>query len=125
MLVLPTIASLLLPLQPLLRTSNRFFDMADTSSFADCSGQQFLPNAIVSKGGDGNFTTLTDAVKAIPSSAKGRYIIYVKNGVYDENVTISRSKVTLIGDGKGKTIIRSHLNNKGKITIQDSGAVSK
>lgn len=89
-------------------------------------GQQFSPNVIVSKGGEGNFTTITGAIKAIPSSDKRRYVIYINDGVYEENVAISRSEVTLIGDGKGKTIIRSWLNyGVEKVSILDSGAVSK
>ena len=67
-----------------------------TIAFVDCSGEKFSPNVVVSKGGDGKFTTLTDAVRAIPSSTKGTYVIYVKSGVYEENFTISRPEITLI-----------------------------
>jgi len=92
-----------------------------TTTFVDCSGEKFSPNVVVSKGGDGKFTTLTDAVTEIPSSTKGRCI---KSGVYEEIVTISRP-VTLIGDSKGKTIIRSRLNMEEGVNIQFSGALSK
>jgi len=95
------------------------------TAFVDCSGEKFSPNVVVSKGGDGNFTTLTDAVRAIPSPTKGRYVIYVKRGVYEENVTITRPEITLIGDGKGNTIIRSRLNMHDGVSIQFSGALSK
>lgn len=34
------------------------------------------PNAIVAKDGSGNFTTINDALKAMPAKYKGRYCIY-------------------------------------------------
>src|SRR5690606_15426531 len=33
------------------------------------------PNAIVAKDGSGNFTTINDALKAMPAKYKGRYIL--------------------------------------------------
>lgn len=93
----------------------------------DCSGIEVMPNATVSATrGEGNYFSLNDAVKNIPSNAAGRYVIYVKAGIYNENVLISRSSVSLIGDGIGRTIIRSSRSRLGTgHTIQDSGAVSK
>ncbi|KAM0946853.1 putative pectinesterase [Dioscorea sansibarensis] len=80
-------------------------------------------NVVVSKQGDGQYTTLADAVKNIPINHQGTYIIYIKAGVYNENVTISNSNVTLLGDGTGKTIFRSSRNSKGGFGISVSGAV--
>ncbi|ONK75039.1 uncharacterized protein A4U43_C03F12690 [Asparagus officinalis] len=65
--------------------------MASTS-FVGCSGQKFSPSVIDAKDGTGNFETLAEAVGAIPSTAKGRYTIYVKEGVYEENITIDRKR---------------------------------
>lgn len=58
---------------------------------------------IVSKDGDGDFTTLTDAVAA----AVDGDIIFVKNGEYDnETVRAWGKNVTIIGQDKYKTIIK-------------------
>ncbi|XP_039138891.1 pectinesterase 2-like [Dioscorea cayenensis subsp. rotundata] len=80
-------------------------------------------NVVVSKQGDGQYTTLADAVKNIPINHQGTYIIQIKAGVYDENVTINNSNITLLGDGKGKTIFRSSRNKNGGFNISVSGAV--
>lgn len=83
------------------------------------------PNVIVSKKGVGNYLSLTEAVRNIPGNVQGRYVIYIKAGIYDENVVISKPNITLVGDGIGMTIIRSNLSNGGGTSILDSGAVSK
>lgn len=80
-------------------------------------------NVVVSKQGDGQYTTLADAVKNIPINHQGTYIIQIKAGVYDENVTINNSNITLLGDGKGKTIFSSSRNKNGGFNISVSGAV--
>ncbi|XP_038979125.1 probable pectinesterase/pectinesterase inhibitor 17 [Phoenix dactylifera] len=66
----------------------------------------------------------TEAVSSIPDNVQGRHVIYVKAGVYDENVVISKPNITLVGDGIGMTIIRSNLSNGGGTSIQDSDALS-
>ncbi|MCO5599373.1 hypothetical protein L7F22_053475 [Adiantum nelumboides] len=69
-------------------------------------------NAIVAKDGSGKYSTVTAAVKAIPSRFSGRYVIYIKEGVYNEvlNVTKDQRNVTFVGDGVGKTIITGDRN---------------
>lgn len=65
-------------------------------------------NLVVAKDGSGNFRTLKDAINAASKmTGKGRFVIYVKAGVYNENVQIpsSMTDITLVGDGKGKTIL--------------------
>lgn len=97
--------------------------LSNMTLFVDCSGQRFLPNVVVSNGGDGDYRTIGEAVKSIPGTVKGRYVIYVKSGVYEENVVISTPNVTLVGDGTKKTIICSRLNNDDGYSINDSAAV--
>lgn len=46
----------------------------------------------VSKDGSGDFKTITEAVDSVPSGNSKRVIIYIKGGVYQEKVTIDRSK---------------------------------
>ena len=69
-------------------------------------------HATVSKDGTGDFTTIKEAVAAVPKKSKERFIIYVKEGLYEENVILDKSKwnVMMYGDGKTRTIVSGRLN---------------
>ncbi|XP_042503682.1 pectinesterase/pectinesterase inhibitor PPE8B-like [Macadamia integrifolia] len=56
-----------------------------------------------------------DAVEKAPNNSDRRYIIYVKKGLYQENVQISASKsnLMLLGDGISNTIISGNRSNDG------------
>ncbi|KAL1188998.1 putative pectinesterase/pectinesterase inhibitor 13 [Cardamine amara subsp. amara] len=75
------------------------------------------PNATVAKDGSGNFTTINDALKAMPEKYEGRYIIYIKQGVYDESVIVDKKKanLTMVGDGSQKTIVTGNKSHAKKI----------
>ncbi|KAJ6427194.1 hypothetical protein OIU84_022736 [Salix udensis] len=70
------------------------------------------PDVTVAKDNSGNCTTLSEAVGKIIKKSKSRFIIYVKEGEYLENVILDKSKwnVMIYGDGKDKTIILGSLN---------------
>ncbi|PQP98891.1 putative pectinesterase/pectinesterase inhibitor 12 [Prunus yedoensis var. nudiflora] len=61
----------------------------------------------VAADGTGNFTTITDAVNFAPNNSYDRTIIYVKKGVYVENVEIPsfKTNIVLLGDGSDMTVI--------------------
>ncbi|KAJ3677347.1 hypothetical protein LUZ60_003071 [Juncus effusus] len=63
------------------------------------------PNVVVAKDGSGQFKTIQAAINAAPQKNKGRYVIYVKAGVYDEIVLIPKEKnnIYMYGDGAKKT----------------------
>ncbi|KAL9224630.1 hypothetical protein vseg_000648 [Gypsophila vaccaria] len=65
------------------------------------------PNVVVAQDGTGDYTQIMDAVLAAPSHSMDRFVIYVKKGVYDENVEIKRKFTNLMmyGDGMDVTII--------------------
>ncbi|KAL9660901.1 hypothetical protein QQ045_025720 [Rhodiola kirilowii] len=69
-------------------------------------------NVTVAKDGSGNFTTISAALAAMPNKFKGRYVIHVKEGIYDEQVTITKemANVTVYGDGSQKTMITGNKN---------------
>ncbi|KAG2584247.1 probable pectinesterase/pectinesterase inhibitor 13 [Panicum virgatum] len=73
---------------------------------------RLTPNVVVAKDGSGKFKTINDALNAMPAKYTGRYLIYVKQGVYEEYVTITRAmeNVTMYGDGAMKTIITGSRN---------------
>nr|CAD1826408.1 unnamed protein product [Ananas comosus var. bracteatus] len=76
------------------------------------------PNVVVAQDGSGDFKTINDAIKAIPKVYKGRYVIYVKAGVYQEYVVIPKDKgnVYMYGDGPKKTKVVGHKSYADGIT---------
>lgn len=72
------------------------------------------PNVVVAKDRSGQFTTISAALAALPPKYQGRYVIYVKEGVYEENVIVTKKMVniTIYGDGSQKTIITGSKNFK-------------
>ena len=62
---------------------------------------------VVSKSGDGDFTTVQAAIDAVPDFRKTTTTIFIKNGIYKEKLILGASKifVTFIGESAEKTII--------------------
>jgi pectin methylesterase-like acyl-CoA thioesterase len=56
-----------------------------------------------------------------------RYVIYVKEGVYEEYVTITKkmANVTMYGDGSKKTIITGNRNFVDGLTTYKTATFSK
>ncbi|XP_077236506.1 pectinesterase/pectinesterase inhibitor PPE8B-like [Tasmannia lanceolata] len=69
-------------------------------------------DATVAADGTGNFTTVMEAVLAAPDNSERRYVIYIKRGVYKENVEIKKKKwnVMMMGEGMGVTVISGNRN---------------
>lgn len=69
-------------------------------------------DAVVAKDGSGKYKTIGDALKNVPDKSKNRFVIYVKKGVYVENVRVEKSKwnVMMVGDGKDASIVSGNLN---------------
>ncbi|PNX70422.1 pectinesterase [Trifolium pratense] len=87
------------------------------------------PNVVVAQDGTGQFKTIMDALNAYrkdyPKGIEGRYIIYVKAGVYKEHVVVHKDcrNLLMYGDGPQKTVITGSLN-KGilKVEIVDNAS---
>lgn len=62
---------------------------------------------VVAQDGSGNFTKVEDAIAAVPDYGTRRFVIYVKKGVYRENVEIKKKKwnIMMVGDGMDATVI--------------------
>ncbi|CAI0442286.1 unnamed protein product [Linum tenue] len=65
---------------------------------------------IVSPSGEDNFTTITEAIAAAPNNTKpedGYFVIYAKEGIYEEYVVVAKNKknIMLIGDGINRTVV--------------------
>ncbi|KAL4024566.1 hypothetical protein IC575_012930 [Cucumis melo] len=81
---------------------------------------------VVAKDGSGTHTTINRAVAALASTGRrrggGRIVIYVKAGVYRENVEIGiqLKNVMLVGDGIDKTIVTGSRNVPDGATTYNS-----
>ncbi|XP_048433296.1 pectinesterase/pectinesterase inhibitor PPE8B-like [Pyrus x bretschneideri] len=73
------------------------------------------PNVTVSQDGSGNFRTITEALAVAPSHSQNYFVIFVKRGVYKENVNIDGSKcnLVLIGEGMDVTTISGSRSFRG------------
>ncbi|CAJ1969537.1 unnamed protein product [Sphenostylis stenocarpa] len=89
-----------------------WFSAADRKLLDNIDNGGVIPHATVAKDGSGQFTTILDAINSYPKKHQGRFIIYVKAGVYDEYILVDKKKVNLLiyGDGPTKTIITGRKN---------------
>lgn len=64
-------------------------------------------DAVVAQDGSGAFKTIQAAVDASPQNNSKRYVIYIKSGVYKEQVTVPKTapNLTFVGDGINRTVI--------------------
>ncbi|XP_027114740.2 putative pectinesterase/pectinesterase inhibitor 22 [Coffea arabica] len=69
-------------------------------------------DSVVALDGSGHYRSIAQAVYEAPSYSIRRYIIYVKRGVYHENVDMRKQKtnIMLVGDGIGQTVITGNRN---------------
>ena len=94
-----------------------FFQLATTASASRIS-QPSKTNLIVDKSGNGDYTSIKDAIDAATSGST----IYVKNGKYPEVITIDK-KLTLTGESKEETIINP-VSKKNKYAVLLSSSQS-
>ncbi|KAM7504644.1 hypothetical protein LguiB_003548 [Lonicera macranthoides] len=84
-------------------------------------------NVVVAKDGTGRFRTIQAAINYVEGLRRGtrRFLIYVKRGVYKENIEISNKvpKLMLVGDGLRYTIITSGRSVAGGFTTYSSATV--
>jgi len=73
---------------------------------------EIQPNVTVAQDGTGQVKTIKEAVEMIPKKSLYQFVIYVKKGVYEENVVLDKSKwnVHIYGDGMDQTIVSGSLN---------------
>lgn len=78
----------------------------------EASAEDMNVDVVVAADGSGDFTTISSAVKSVPNKSEKRIVIYVKSGVYKENVYVNKDKwnIMLMGDGPGSTVITGNRN---------------
>lgn len=62
---------------------------------------------VVSKDGKGNYTTVQAAFDSVPDNYTGKYVIYVRRGIYKEKLLLGANKtnVVLAGEDRDSTIL--------------------
>ncbi|KAH9619518.1 hypothetical protein KSS87_013360 [Heliosperma pusillum] len=62
---------------------------------------------VVAIDGSGNFTSVQEAINFAPNNSEYRTFIYVRQGIYEENVDIPsyKTNIVMLGDGRDNTII--------------------
>ena len=71
--------------------------------------QSYAPDVtrVVAKDGSGDYTTVQAAFDAVPLNYPGKWIIYVKPGIYYEKLTLADNKINVVlrGDHPDSTIL--------------------
>ena len=77
-----------------------------------------LFDVIVDPNGKGDYTSIQDAIDAVPSNRTEPYLIFVANGTYEEFINVPKIKpfIHLIGQDKEKTIIARKLTSASNAT---------
>ncbi|XP_027339185.1 probable pectinesterase/pectinesterase inhibitor 12 [Abrus precatorius] len=85
----------------------KWLSSKDKSLFQGLDGEEYDEMLVVAVDGTGNFTTITEAINFAPNNSTVRTVIYVKEGVYEENVEIPsyKTNIVMLGDGSDVTFI--------------------
>ncbi len=86
-----------------------------TVHFTTASPQAKVFDAIVAADGSGDYTSIRAAVKAAPTNRVEPWIIFVKNGVYEELVRTASNQtyISLVGEDPEKTILKFSITSNG------------
>jgi pectinesterase len=63
------------------------------------------PNIVVAKDGTGNYMTIGEALSKIPKGNSFLFVVFIKNGLYEEKILIDENFVMLVGESKEGTKI--------------------
>lgn len=68
-------------------------------------------NVVVAKDGSGKCQTIEQALAMVPVKNRRKFVIYIKQGVYNEKIEVTKKmkNVMFIGDGPTKTIITGNV----------------
>lgn len=104
-----------------------WFSGSDRKLLALVDNGRIRPNAIVAKDGSGQFKTIAAALAAYPKNLRGRYVIYVKAGIYNEYITVEKTQpnIFMFGDGPRKTIVTGRKSYRDGITTFKTASFCK
>ncbi|KAJ1384581.1 Pectinesterase, catalytic [Sesbania bispinosa] len=101
----------------------RWFSPHERRLLQTSSSSSVKAHLVVAKDGSGHFRTVQGAINAAARRKfKTRFIIYVKRGVYRENIEVDKTNdnIMLVGDGIRYTIITSGRSVKQGFTTYSS-----
>ncbi|KAF7837399.1 putative pectinesterase/pectinesterase inhibitor 22 [Senna tora] len=91
--------------------------------------------AVVSKDGDGEYRSISEAIAEAPNLSSEKYTIYVEGGIYEEYISIPTEKTNIMIVGKGKQYTRiignrststgTALDQTATVAVYGSGFVAK
>lgn len=86
---------------------SRFSDRYRKMLKASANASNLQPDAVVAADGSGQFKTIGDALNAYKLNSNKWYVIYLKAGVYNETVIISKNQINvyMYGAGNDHTIV--------------------
>lgn len=82
-------------------------------------------DVIVAADGSGDVKTVSEAIAKVPENNKSRFIIFIKKGVYNEQIRIPASKpfISFIGESAETTKLSFDINNKRAGTTSAAYAI--
>lgn len=83
-----------------------FFIVIHFMLIKTASAQQKI---VVDLGGKGNFTSIQAAINSLPDSSAVDRMILIRNGIYNEKVSITKNHIILQGEDPQKTIITQSI----------------
>ncbi|GMI95827.1 Pectin Methylesterase 58 [Hibiscus trionum] len=86
-------------------------------------------NVVVAKDGSGKYDSIAKAVAEVQKGNTERFVIHIKEGVYDERVDIPKGSdhITFVGDGPTKTVLTGDVSvekTQPKPTTFDTATLS-
>lgn len=87
-----------------------------------------VANVTVCKSGACDYSTVQEAVEKVVDDSQWRFVIWIKEGVYNETVRVGFKKknVVFLGDGMGKTVITGSMNvGQFNVSTRNSATVGK
>ncbi|KAG6486179.1 probable pectinesterase/pectinesterase inhibitor 21 [Zingiber officinale] len=90
------------------------------------SPAELKPDVTVAQDGSGDFKTIGEAILHVPKKSYKKVVIYIKEGVYREQVHVNRSHTNLmmVGDGPTKTKITGSLNYVDGVSTYKTATVA-
>lgn len=82
---------------------------------------------MVAQDGSGQHKSINEALKTVPPNNAQPYVIFIKAGIYNENIEVANTmtNVVFIGEGSNKTKITSNKNYLDGLPIFQTATVCK